>query len=197
MLCRDARHRLLEQTVGREFLAQRGAIDAEHGSSAALIAVVEREHLTQQRTFDFTNDQCVQTFIARRVADVREIAAYGATDALTQCALRRGFTNGLVGRQSDGVQGHFPSRTHATAALAVAMFMAVTAYAAGRQSRFLLREGSSVLAAGDKIKSPRIGKSITLCRTVTKRALFKAKIKSYGLPARVFHLEDQCGTCAS
>src|SRR5215469_3173678 len=196
MKLRGMREDVLQQAVSGELLAQCGAIDAKHGRGAALVAVVEREYFTQQRTFDFANDQCMQTFVARGVTDVRKVAANGATNAFTQCALRRGFTHGLVYRQSDSVQGHFPSRTHATAALAVAMFMAVTAHAAGRRSRALLREGPSVLVLDDKNKSLYLGKIVTLGGTGTKRRLFKAKVKGDGLAARGFHFEDQSGTCA-
>lgn len=77
------------------------------------------------------------------------------------------------------------------------MFMAVTAFAAGGCSRaFVLREGSSVLALGDKIKGLAIEKIIGLCQTGTHGGLLERQVKTHGLMTRVFDLEDQGGACA-
>jgi hypothetical protein len=76
-----------EETVSGQLLAQRSAIDAEHGSGAALIPVVKCKHFAQQRTFDFANDERVQTFIARRVTDIRKVTPHSTAYAFTQCAL--------------------------------------------------------------------------------------------------------------
>lgn len=83
--------------MGRELLAQGGTVDAEGHGGTALVALVEREHLAQQGTFDFTDHERVKTFAAFGIADIRQVTADGTADAFAEGTLHGGLVGGLTG----------------------------------------------------------------------------------------------------
>src|SRR6185312_15770203 len=86
-----------------QFLAQRGAMDAQHVGRAALVAFAPRQHFAQQRRLHFAQQAHVQTLAAGRAIQVGEIAARTGCHALAQRRVADAGRFGLEGWH--GVQG--------------------------------------------------------------------------------------------
>src|SRR5690606_17428695 len=93
------------QAVVAQLPAQGGAVDAEHGRGAALVAVAVVEHLHEQRDFQLAQCHLVQ-LVGIAAIEVAEIAPDRPGDVVAQGRPRAG-TGGGIGAIS-GVQGLFP-----------------------------------------------------------------------------------------
>src|SRR5690606_25430122 len=93
------------QAVVAQLPAQGGAVDAEHGRGAALVAVAVVEHLHEQRDFQLAQCHLVQ-LVGIAAIEVAEIAPDRPGDVVAQGRPRAG-TGGVIGAIG-GVQGLFP-----------------------------------------------------------------------------------------